>query len=90
MGRTSLVAGIVAGALLATAAAAQDSLYAGKTVDLLIGFSAGGGFALHFAGSNKSALFDRYVLLAPYLGPWAPTNQPHAGGWAVAPAIRRP
>ncbi len=48
----------------------------------LVGFSAGGGFALHFAGSDKGQLFDRYVLLAPYLGPWAPTNQPGAGGWA--------
>ena len=49
----------------------------------LIGFSAGGGFALHFAASVKGELFDRYVLLAPYLGPWAPTNQPRNGGWAV-------
>jgi len=54
----------------------------------LIGFSAGGGFALHFAGSDNGELFDRYVLLAPYLGPWAPTNQPGTGGWA-APYLPR-
>jgi non-heme chloroperoxidase len=54
----------------------------------LIGFSAGGGFALHFAGTNNGTLFDSYVLLAPYLGPWAPTNQAGNGGWA-APYLPR-
>jgi non-heme chloroperoxidase len=49
----------------------------------LIGFSAGGGFALRFAGSSNGELFDNYVLLAPYLGPWAPTNQAGNGGWAT-------
>lgn len=48
----------------------------------LIGFSAGGGFVLHFAGSDHGTLFDRYILLAPFLGPFAPTNQPGNGGWA--------
>lgn len=54
----------------------------------LVGFSAGGGFALHFAGSDRGELFDRYVLLAPYLGPWAPTNRAGNGGWA-APYLPR-
>jgi len=49
----------------------------------LIGFSAGGGFAARFAGGAYGAMFDRYILLAPYLGPAAPTNQPDNGGWAV-------
>jgi non-heme chloroperoxidase len=49
----------------------------------LIGFSAGGGFALHFAASSSGELFDSYVLLAPYLGPLAPTNQTGNGGWAT-------
>ena len=48
----------------------------------LIGHSAGGGFALRVAGSNIQNLFTRTVLLAPYLGPRAPTNRPNSGGWA--------
>jgi alpha-beta hydrolase superfamily lysophospholipase len=47
----------------------------------LIGHSAGGGFALRVAGSNIQDLFARTVLLAPYLGPFAPTNRPNSGGW---------
>ncbi len=47
----------------------------------LMGFSAGGGFALRFAASPQAALFDRYVLLAPFLLQ-APTNKPSNGGWA--------
>jgi pimeloyl-ACP methyl ester carboxylesterase len=50
----------------------------------LIGHSAGGGFALRVAGSPIQGLFARTVLLAPYLGYDAPTNQPHSGGWANA------
>jgi pimeloyl-ACP methyl ester carboxylesterase len=48
----------------------------------LIGHSAGGGFALRLAGSPIQNLFARTVLLAPYLGYDAPTNQPNSGGWA--------
>ena len=55
----------------------------GSAVPLtLIGHSAGGGFALRVAGSNMQSLFARTVLLAPFLGPRAPTNQPDSGGWA--------
>src|ERR1700685_3845173 len=50
----------------------------------LIGHSAGGGFALRVAGSPLQGLFARTVLLAPYLGYDAPTNQPNSGGWANA------
>jgi pimeloyl-ACP methyl ester carboxylesterase len=50
----------------------------------LIGHSAGGGFALRVAGSPIQNLFTRTVLLAPYLGYNAPTNQPNSGGWANA------
>jgi alpha-beta hydrolase superfamily lysophospholipase len=54
----------------------------------LIGHSAGGGFALRVAGSKIQDLFVRTVLLSPYLGYNAPTNQPNSGGWANADTIR--
>jgi len=47
----------------------------------LAGFSAGGGFALRIAGSERQALFDRYLLLAPFLSQDAPTYRPDSGGW---------
>lgn len=50
----------------------------------LLGFSAGAGFVLRFSASSQTALFDRYVLLAPFLIQ-APTNRPaheSGGGWA--------
>lgn len=54
----------------------------------LLGHSAGGGFALRAAGSPIQNLFERTVLLAPYLGHDAPTNRPNSGGWA-SPDIPR-
>jgi alpha-beta hydrolase superfamily lysophospholipase len=50
----------------------------------LIGHSAGGGFALRVAASPIQNLFERTILLAPYLGYQAPTNRPNSGGWASA------
>jgi alpha-beta hydrolase superfamily lysophospholipase len=50
----------------------------------LIGHSAGGGFALRVAGSPIQSLFERTVLLAPYLGYDAPSTRPNSGGWAKA------
>jgi alpha-beta hydrolase superfamily lysophospholipase len=50
----------------------------------LIGHSSGGGFALRVAGSPIQNLFDRTILLAPYLGYDAPTARPDGGGWARA------
>ncbi len=47
----------------------------------LMGFSAGGGFALRFAGSARQDLFDRYVLLSPFLHHNASTSRPDSGGW---------
>lgn len=47
----------------------------------LLGFSSGGGFVLRVAGGTRQALFDRYVLLSPFLHHSAPTNRPHNGGW---------
>ena len=51
---------------------------------ILLGHSAGGGFALRVACSPIGHLFARTVLLAPYLGYDAPTNRPDSGGWARA------
>ena len=50
----------------------------------LIGHSSGGAFALRVAASPIQALFDRTVMISPYLGPFAPTSRPNAGGWARA------
>ncbi|MGF6773474.1 non-heme chloroperoxidase [Paraburkholderia sp. GAS199] len=48
----------------------------------LLGFSAGGGFALRFAGDARQLAFDRYVLLAPFLHQSAPSTRKAVGGWA--------
>lgn len=50
----------------------------------LVGHSSGGGFALRVAGSPIQHLFERAVLLAPYLGYDAPSTRPSSGGWAKA------
>ncbi|MGL6112274.1 MAG: alpha/beta hydrolase [Rubrivivax sp.] len=47
----------------------------------LAGFSAGGGFALRVAASDRQALFDQYLLLAPFISQDAPTYRPDSGGW---------
>lgn len=43
---------------------------------VLLGFSSGGGFALHIAGSPLGKTFARIVLLSPMLGARAPTYKP--------------
>ncbi|WP_321926449.1 alpha/beta hydrolase [Paraburkholderia guartelaensis] len=47
----------------------------------LIGFSSGGGFALRFAGGARQRLFERYMLLAPFLHHKARTTRNEVGGW---------
>ena len=49
-------------------------------VRTLIGFSAGGGFTIRFAGGPHGELFDRYIFLSPIL-PGAPSLRANAGGW---------
>lgn len=49
----------------------------------LMGFSAGGGFALRFAGDHRQGRFDHYVLLSPFIHQDAPTARPDTGGWAA-------
>ncbi len=51
---------------------------------VLVGHSSGGGFALRMAARDVGRLFDRFVLLAPYLGHDAPTSRPDSGGWVDA------
>jgi len=46
----------------------------------LVGFSAGAGFTVRFAGGPYGLLFDRYVFLAPILSD-TPTLRPRSGGW---------
>ncbi|MDO5693543.1 MAG: alpha/beta hydrolase [Pseudomonadota bacterium] len=48
---------------------------------ILLGLSAGGGFALRFAADPRAGLFQRYVLLAPFIGQDAPTGRPGLDGW---------
>ncbi len=56
----------------------------------LIGHSSGGGFALRVAGEPLGAAFDRFVLLAPYLGYTAPTNYAAEGkGLWASPDLPR-
>jgi non-heme chloroperoxidase len=47
----------------------------------LVGFSAGGGFALRFAGSARQDAFQSYLFLSPYLSPGAPNYRRGSGGW---------
>lgn len=54
----------------------------------MVGFSAGGGFALRFAGSNRQKLFDRYLLLSPFIHQNAETYKSNSGGWVSVGMLR--
>jgi alpha-beta hydrolase superfamily lysophospholipase len=47
----------------------------------LVGFSAGGGFALRFASSSKQKMFDSYLLLSPFIHQDAPTTRTNTDNW---------
>jgi len=49
---------------------------------VLVGFSSGGGFALHAAATPAGKLFERTVLLSPMLGVRAPTVRAGGDAWA--------
>lgn len=49
---------------------------------VLLGFSSGGGFALHVAASPLGREFARVVLISPMLGYDAPTARPVPSPWA--------
>jgi alpha-beta hydrolase superfamily lysophospholipase len=51
---------------------------------VLLGFSSGGGFALHVAASPLGKMLEQIVLLSPMLGIQAPTIKPEARAWAKA------
>lgn len=55
-------------ALVAAARAAHP-----RSALSLVGFSSGGGFALHIAATPLGAQFERAILISPMLGPRAPT-----------------
>jgi non-heme chloroperoxidase len=48
---------------------------------VLIGYSAGGGFALRVAARPLGARFAGTILLAPFLGLDSPTTKPSVGDW---------
>jgi non-heme chloroperoxidase len=45
---------------------------------VLLGFSSGGGFVLRIAGGTHGNMFDRFILISPYLRYNAPTMRPTA------------
>jgi pimeloyl-ACP methyl ester carboxylesterase len=55
---------------------------------MLVGHSSGGAFTLRVAAGPLGARFERFILLSPYLGPFAPTTRPDSGGWANASVPR--
>jgi pimeloyl-ACP methyl ester carboxylesterase len=61
----------------------QRKTYANARLEL-IGHSSGGGYVLRIAAGPLAKDFDRFILLAPYLGYFSPTNRPSegAGRWA--------
>jgi non-heme chloroperoxidase len=59
-----------------------------KTALTLLGFSSGGGYALHVAALPLGKEFERAVLISPMLGPYAPTARGVTNDW-VKPFIPR-
>ncbi len=47
----------------------------------LVGFSAGGGFAIRYAGSARQDDFASYLFLSPFISQDAPTFRRGGGGW---------
>jgi len=54
----------------------------------LLGHSSGGAFVLRVAGSPIQSLFERTIMIAPFLGPFAPSSHRDGGGWARADVPR--
>ena len=77
--RLPVLVAVSAGLALATfvdkpAAAAEDNFYAGRTIDMLIGFSAGGGYDLY--GRTLARYLGRHIPGHPQI---VPQDMPGAG-----------
>ncbi len=72
--RVSAIAASAAIAMFAAAPARADEFYAGKTIELLIGFSSGGGYDLY--GRTLARYLGRHI---PGLPQVLPQNMPGAG-----------
>jgi non-heme chloroperoxidase len=66
----------------------RNQLFKGEKKVTLVGLSAGGGFVLRFAGSDRQKLFDRFIALAPFIRYDAPNNRPNNNEWAKASVPR--
>ena len=66
----------------------MKQLLPGRKDITLVAHSAGGGFALRFAGSNRQQIFNRYVSIAPFMRYDAATVRPNNGEWAKASVPR--
>jgi tripartite-type tricarboxylate transporter receptor subunit TctC len=67
-------AGLALATFIAKPASAEDNFYAGKTIDMLIGFSAGGGYDLY--GRTLARYLGRHIPGNPQI---VPQNMPGAG-----------
>jgi non-heme chloroperoxidase len=67
---------------LADLVAAVKAQHSGARL-VLLGFSSGGGFALHVAASPLGRSFARTVLISPMLGVGAPTIRTDLATWAA-------
>src|SRR5512145_3376298 len=62
----------------------MKQLFQGRNDVTLVGFSSGGGFVLRFAAGSRQQLFNRYVVLAPFIRYDNPTTKPNNGEHARA------
>jgi tripartite-type tricarboxylate transporter receptor subunit TctC len=77
--RRCFVVALAACALAAGPAAADDNFYAGKTIDMLIGFSSGGGYDLY--ARTLARYLGRHIPGNPQV---LPQNMPGAGSLKLA------
>ncbi len=77
--RRCFVVAVAACALAAGPATAEDNFYAGKTIDMLIGFSSGGGYDLY--ARTLARYLGRHIPGNPQV---LPQNMPGAGSLKLA------
>ena len=54
----------------------------------LVGYSAGGGFALRTASGRMRKAFDNYIVISPYVISYIDIRRRHLGPWANAATLR--